>query len=260
MSVDYRLGPYAKFPAAIEDAEDMVHMIMDTSSPASAELQSALDDQITSLRKDAGVTHLFSNVSIDTTRIAISGFSSGGNLGLNLALFVEASATQPKAWPTPIPAAFPRQIPILLFYPSLDCRQLPSERSRPATLNKKPGILASLRLEDELMPTYLPRNRASEPRASPGLAPISGLHPQARIMLVLPELDTLAEQSEVWVHKVNEQGRGQHLQVQRYRGMVHGWTQFPDTFKDTEAQSTTRESFASAVRFIEECWDPRTKA
>ena len=259
ISVDYRLGPYAKFPAAIEDAEDIIHAILDASSPASAELQSALDGQITALRKGSGITHLPSNVSIDTTRIAVSGFSSGGNLALNLALSIEASATQPSAWPAPIPANFPRKIPILLFYPSLDCRQLPAERSRPPALDKKPGIFASLRLETELMPTYLPRDRAGEPRASPGLAPVSGLHSEARMLLVLPELDTLAEQSEIWVSKVNEQGRGEHLEVQRYKGMVHGWTQFPDAFKDQDARRTTREIFDKAVRFVGLWWDPKTE-
>ena len=71
------------------------------------------------------------------------------------------------------------------------------------------GFFKSLDLESELSPTYLPRNMAGHPRASPGLAKIKdgGLHAKPRMLLVLPELDTLASQSDTWIEKVLAEGR-----------------------------------------------------
>lgn len=37
MSVDYRLGPYAQFPAALKDAEDVVNAILKVSAPGRTE-------------------------------------------------------------------------------------------------------------------------------------------------------------------------------------------------------------------------------
>lgn len=72
------------------------------------------------------------------------------------------------------------------------------------------------------MSTYLPRDQAGHPRASPGLASLrdDGLHTKAKMLLVLPELDTLAAQSDVWIRKVAEEGRADDLTVERVKGVV----------------------------------------
>ncbi|KAK3080585.1 hypothetical protein LTS18_015078 [Coniosporium uncinatum] len=110
-------------------------------------------------------------------------------------------------------------------------------------------------VSDTLAPTYLPRGQTSHPRASPGLASLSGLHKQARMLLVLPELDTLAEQSETWVRKVVAEGRGADLRVERFKGRKHGWTQMPEGWLDEEEKRTRVESFADAVRFTRDMWE-----
>jgi len=160
------------------------------------------------------------------------------------------------SWPSIIPHDFPKTIPLLLFYPSFDCRKLPSERHRPPGLEPRGGFWASLRLEDELMPTYLPRHQAGHPRASPGLAEIAngGLHEQARILLVLPELDTLAEQSEVWLKRVADEGRANDLEVERVTGVLHGWTQYPETLLSEEHKQLKVEVFQKAREFVKTAW------
>ena len=89
-------------------------------------------------------------------------------------------------------------------------------------------------VNDKLMPTYLPRNQASDPRVSPGLADLKGLHRQAKMLLVLPELGSLSEQSEIWVTKVAEAGRGHDLTMERFKDMKHGWTQMPESWLSAE--------------------------
>lgn len=243
ISVDYRLGPAAQHPAALEDAEDVIDAILKPDCPAYKKLRVELQKYLSERRVEA---------EIDTERIAVSGFSSGGNLALNLGLSVEKD-WRVKSWPSIFPASYERSIPLLLFYPSLDCRQLPSERPRPPGMEEKKSFLKSLELESTLMPTYLPREEAGHPRASPGLVQ-GGLHKQAKMLLILPEFDTLAEQSQVWIEKVRKEGRGSDLQVEKIKGVVHGWTQFPDSWLSPEDKQKKVEIFEKAREFVESAW------
>ena len=216
ISVDYRMGPAATFPAALEDAEDVVSAILDESKPAYGELRDGINSF---LRKSSRP-----EVELDGSRISVSGFSSGGNLALNLGLSIQNSLDVEKHWPSIFPSIFGRYILLLLFFPSLDCRQLPSERPRPPGMEekKKNFFLKWLDLEKDLIPTYLPREQAGHPRASPGLADIrdGGLHEKAKVLLVLPELDSLAAQSDIWIEKVAEEGRSADLTVEKVAGVA----------------------------------------
>lgn len=222
--------------------------ILDSKAPGYNELWEAVGKKIEGDKQ----RRLKRSIDFDKTRIAISGFSSGANIALNLALSV--SPPQLKSdWPSRFPSDFPKPIPLLLFYPSFDCRQLPSERTRPAGLPVSKGLWADV--NDKLMPTYLPRDQAGDPRASPGLADLKGLHDQARMLLVLPELDSLSEQSEIWVKKVMEAGRGKDLIVERFKGMKHGWTQMPESWLSVGEKRTRTEVFDSVVTSTDIMWE-----
>ncbi|KAH8586775.1 Alpha/Beta hydrolase protein [Bisporella sp. PMI_857] len=247
ISVDYRLGPAAQFPAAIEDAEDVLNAILDPIQPSYQELRYSINQHLLKSSRP--------RIELDATRIAVSGFSSGGNLALNLGLSLKHPDVS-EDWLTLFPLSYERSIPLLLFYPSLDCRQLPSERPRPPGMEEKTGFLKSLELESTLMPTYLPRKQGGHPRASPGLAPIKdgGLHEKVNMLLVLPEMDTLAEQSDVWVKKVAEEGRSASLSVEKVSGVVHGWTQFPDSWLSDEHRKLKIQIFDEARDFVARAW------
>jgi len=110
------------------------------------------------------------------------------------------------------------------------------------------------------MPTYLPRNMAGHPRASPGLAKIKdgGLHSKAKMFLVLPEMDTLASQSDTWIEKIKDEGRKADLSVERVRGVVHGWTQFPDSWLMDEHRKLKMDVFNKARDFVAKAWEIET--
>lgn len=249
LSVDYRMGPISKFPAAIEDAEDVLSAILDEKAPGYGELRGGISEKI----RYNGQPFLAREFDIDRSRVAIAGFSSGGNLALNLGLSVLPPQLE-EAWLCRFPEDHKPHVPLLLFYPSFDSRQLPSERPKPAKMPATNGFWTGV--NDKLVHTYLPRDQAGHPRASPGLASVKeGLHPQARMLLVIPELDTLAEQAEVWCKKVEEEGRDEHLVVERYEGMPHGWTQFPVAWLNEEQKRTRIEIFQKTVTFVKSVWN-----
>ena len=253
ISVDYRLGPYAQYPAANFDAEDVVLAVIDPRKQAYKTLRE-------------GISHYLEKedrkpIILDEERIAFSGFSSGGNLALNLVLSVKDDPTVKKDWMSPVPWKFKNEIPVLLFYPSLDARLLPHERPRPEGLEPPSGLIERWKIEAELMPTYLPVESRGDPRASPGLVDIrgvegheGGLHPKAKMFLVLPQFDSLNSQSLIWVQKVKDGGRGADLFVKEVKGVVHGWTQFPDSWISEEHRELKAEAFEKASEFLEAWW------
>ena len=248
ISVDYRLGPYSQYPAANEDAEDVLRAVLDQTTVPGKVLLEAIRQNVSKLGRDEWV-------NLDTKRIAISGFSSGGNMALGLAMSVKNDPTIHKDWPSVIPKDHPRPIPLLLFFPSLDSRLLPDERPRPPGLEAPSGFFSRLKIESELMPKYMPAWQRAHPRASPGLAPLEGLHAKAKMMLILPELDSLSGQSMEWIKKVEEDGRKEDLEVVSVPGVMHGWTQFPDGWQKNEDDKAKKYMvFAAAREFVRRYW------
>lgn len=248
ISVDYRLGPYAQFPAALEDAEDVINAILKPESPGYRELRDGVNKHLLSQKRP--------EVSLDSRRVALSGFSSGGNLALNLVMNMGPPAIE-KSWPCPFPADYLGEIPVLMYYAAIDLRKLPSEREIVEGFHEVPkSFIASLQLEQHLMPTYLRQEQRTDLRASPALAELRDgvLHERARCLLILAERDSLSLQNEVWAKKATEAGRGKDVSVQKYLGVNHGWTQFPDTWGDANALSTKTEAHNKAVDFVRGHW------
>ena len=193
-------------------------------------------------------------------------------------------------WPTilPAPQARPRYLPLLLFYPSLDARLLPHERpmkALPNALNaddKEPEKPRMPGLFSIMGPTYLPKKLRAHPRASPGLIDPENIQKNAAILLVLPEKDTLAVQSDIWVDKMNSSdwhghvrfGDGREndwngveggqpypkvdsnggLEVWHAPGCRHGWTQFPDIAVGKHERKERQLVFQRTLQFVKDAW------
>ncbi|PVI06580.1 alpha/beta-hydrolase [Periconia macrospinosa] len=344
ISVSYRIGPFSQFPAAIHDGEDVLSAILDQGGQSKAgrvlrtEIQRYLTMRKAEVKKkkkakneQSTVSHLegIDRITLDPTRLAISGFSSGGNIALNMimsappcAQLIATSPTcdssrlrgmstpdtfspllPPRAhtqlddphqdWPTvlPSPEEQPRMIPLLLFYPSLDARALPHERPMKPLPNalkgddKKPHKQRRPGLFSIMGPTYLPKKLRAHPRASPGLVHPDNLQKNAAIFLVLPEKDTLAVQSDVWVDKMNTSGwngparfgdgrendwnghsGGGDASMDRSRengGLEiwhapmcrHGWTQFPEPVLGKHEKKERLLVFARMLDFVKDNWN-----
>lgn len=252
ISVDYRLGPYAKHPAALEDAEDVLRAVLNREEAGYAVLRDAINGELGKQKREG--------IELDVQRVGLSGFSSGGNLALNLVLNVDVGV-QGKESLCPFPKDYPNEIPVVLYYAAIDLRKLPSEREIIEGFHEIPkSFFASLGLEQHLMRTYLPADQVMEPRASPGLAEIGngGLHDKARFLMVLAEKDSLSGQNEIWARKMSEAGRKDHVVVQKFLGVVHGWTQFPDSWLDAAGLASKFEAHGRAVEFMRGVWRGRT--
>lgn len=267
ISVSYRIGPFNQFPAAVHDAEDVLSAILDKDGDSKAgkilrtEIQRyysmVREAKLKSKREDiASHYKRVEKITLDPTHLAISGFSAGGNLALNMAISVPPCAdyfaqhcrsTNPsrmntqtgdlpraqsdllspglpparaptvlddvnRPWKSliPPPCANPTMFPLLLFYPSLDARLLPHERPQkpmPNALNADDKTASKPRMPglfSIMGPTYLPKKLRAHPRASPGLNSPENIAKNAAILLVLPENDSLAVQSDVWVDGMNQ--------------------------------------------------------
>lgn len=200
------------------------------------------------------------------------------------------------SWPSvlPPPQVQPRLLPLLLFYPSLDALLLPHERPKkdlPKALkgdDKKPQKPKQPGLFSIMGPTYLPKKLRAHPRASPGLVDADEVQKNASILLVLPENDTLAVQSDVWVDKMNSSGwtgpvrfgdgraednltegawdgreDGPRLTEARKNGGMevwhaprcrHGWTQFPSPALGNHEKSERDLVFTRTLDFVKEKW------
>ena len=84
------------------------------------------------------------------------------------------------------------------------------------------------------MPTYLPRDQAGHLRASSGLVALQGVHKEFMMLLVLRELDSLSEQSEISITKPAEAFRGHDWAVERFKGIKRRWTQMPGSLLSAE--------------------------
>ncbi|KAJ4140101.1 hypothetical protein NW768_001454 [Fusarium equiseti] len=190
VSVDYALAPENPFPAAVEDSIDAVRWV--ASSPA--ELQ-----------------------NIDTSRISISGTSSGANIAIVAAL----SASNPDvALPTARPslpntAAHPLAS-LLLFIPVVDNTATVEGGWRPNA--ETAPWLTPTRMEWYRNLYFTQDDHRSRWDASPNLAPGTLLSKLPKTWMAVAEMDLLAPEAMAFSQQLKSLG------VDVETSMVHGGT------------------------------------
>lgn len=194
VAVDYRLAPEHPFPAAVEDC----YVATKWAATHAAEFQG------------------------DSSRIAVGGDSSGGNLATVVALMARDQGSPKLAFQ-------------LMMFPATDFRlSTPSMEELGEGYNvTKPQMMW-------IRNNYLP-NQAdwTNPLASPLLAPdLSGLPPA---LIIYAEYDPLRDDAEAYATRLKEAGVS--VKASRYDGMIHD---FPDLFE--EPGNRALDEIASALR------------
>ncbi|PKY07871.1 putative esterase/lipase [Aspergillus campestris IBT 28561] len=177
VDVQYRLAPEHPFPAAYHDAEDAVRWVFQQRQ------------------------------QFDRSRVAVSGFSAGGNLALGM------SSLPPKAPPIHATVA---------FYPVVDLATSPGAKFAPDPKGR-PLPKWLMRFFDRCYVRGPFDTR--DPRISPFYAEAQGF--PRRVLIVTAAGDSLAEEAEALGRKIRERvedGDGKNrVVVQRMQGCNHGW-------------------------------------
>lgn len=191
VSVDYGLAPENPFPTAVEDAIDAVRWV--SSSP-------------TELQK------------LDTTRISISGTSSGANLAIVAALSASNSETHlPTAQPSlPNTIAHP-PVSLLLFIPVVD-NTATVEGVWKLNAETAPWLTPS-RMEWYRKLYFTQDNHRSKWDASPNLAPAYLLSKLPKTWIAVAEMDVLAPEALAFGEQL--QGLGVDVETVVVKGGTH---------------------------------------
>ncbi|MEH6402975.1 MAG: alpha/beta hydrolase [Sneathiella sp.] len=190
LSVDYSLAPEHKYPAAVDDAYAVLRWTQSNGAEK----------------------------GLDTTKIAVGGDSSGGNLA---AVAVQDAKR----------AGTPQPVFQLLLYPTTDANFDAKSHETYAD----GFFLTGERMRwyrDHYLPTSDARN---EVRASPGLEnDLSGLAPA---LIITAGFDPLRDEAEEYAKKLKS--AGVPMGMIRYEGMVHGFMSLTGLLKDGEAAIKT---------------------
>src|SRR5260221_9657534 len=194
VSVDYRLAPEHPFPAAVEDSYAAIVWV----ATHAAEFQG------------------------DSSRIAVGGDSSGGNLATVVALLARDQSG-------------PKLVFQLMMFPATDFRL-----NTPSMEEHGEGYNVTKLMMIWIMNNYLPTEEdRTHPLASPMLAPdLSGLPPA---LIITAEYDPLRDDGELYGKRLQE--AGVPAKISRYDGMLHD---FPDMLE--EAGNRALDEIASALR------------
>ncbi|PWY68980.1 alpha/beta-hydrolase [Aspergillus sclerotioniger CBS 115572] len=198
LDVQYRLAPEHPFPAAINDAEDIVNWVLGRPT------------------------------EFDISRVAISGFSAGGNIALATASTI-----------------FPKQTfsSVLAFYPIVeafvdpDALVAPDPNGRPI-----PSFIMRLFTQCYVPPGFDPR----DPRISPGRANLD-CFPQ-RVMIITAACDSLAVEAENLAARLRDSS-GRKVVCERMKKCNHAWDKAvrPRTYE----REATEHVYALAKAMLE---------
>jgi putative ergosteryl-3beta-O-L-aspartate hydrolase len=239
VSVDYRRAPEFPYPTAVDDSVDaLLYLAANADS-----------------------------LGLDSTRVALSGFSAGANLAFSALLRLKfhtrkgllstedlslSRRSSTRKLFESAPSHDLQIVNIVAFYPLLDwsISRDSKRRTSPNPEKTLPKFLADL-FDYSYLPPPDTMLRAS-PFVSPGLAPdnmlIHGLPDDIQIFLC--GWDMLLREGEVFARRLQELGKS--VRSTLIPEAVHGWDKHPDPWRDQasidalygKACEGLRESFA----------------
>ncbi|KAJ5777693.1 alpha/beta-hydrolase [Penicillium odoratum] len=177
LDIQYRLAPEDPFPAAFHDIEDSIHYVLSCSN------------------------------TFDSKRIAISGFSAGGNLALSIcssSTFVAREAISST----------------IVFYAPTNLAEDPGEKRAPESSSKKIPAALSRYFHKCYIPSGVdPRDPMISPLfADPEVFP-------GRVLVITAAQDAFADEGEVLARRIGDLPN-RHVVVKRAEGCPHGWDKF----------------------------------
>ncbi|QKX57180.1 uncharacterized protein TRUGW13939_04288 [Talaromyces rugulosus] len=208
LDADYRKAPETPFPGAVEDVEDVLRWVFDTMTQKST-----------------------------TARVAVSGFSSGGNLAL-----VAASALRKQQQKQQQLAA------VLAFYPVVDMTLAPEAKRAPRGADSDSGSAAPPHVARMFKGCYLPNPAMyADTRASPGLADTADF--PFTVAILTCDGDKLAPEAMALAEKLKLDGK-RKVVGEMVRGVSHGFDK--GTEKGTLEWERREEMYALAVTILKE--------
>ena len=205
VSVGYRLAPENPFPTAVEDGCDALLYVI------------------------RNATHL----RIDTSRIATSGFSAGGNIAITALLRLSSYLNNPLVGFPPVPDH--RVVALATWYPITDYTITRAERRRTTSHPDKalPSYLTDLFDSSYLYPPDLDLNN---PYLSPAKATDDELAQAIPVNVIFYtcEWDMLLNEGEALARRLSEPPLSKRVSYTMIPGVPHGWDKGPNPLTPPE--------------------------
>jgi len=210
VSVDYRLAPEAPFPAAVKDGVEAILYLSEHSN----------------------------DLGLDTSNLALSGFSAGGNMVFSVALrlIAEVEASQKGRDTNSVYSGRETDGQVtqtlkalVAWYPSVDFTKPREEREK---IPKRPDLMMPKFFTNLFDASYLhpPNLDRESPYLSPGKAPIDLLKQLPHDILIYPcEFDGLAVEAQAFRQRLGEVGK--YVRWREVEGVPHAWDKSPNPFR-----------------------------
>ncbi|OJJ47941.1 hypothetical protein ASPZODRAFT_63505 [Penicilliopsis zonata CBS 506.65] len=196
VSVGYRRAPEHPFPAAVDDGVDALLYLAEHAA----------------------------ELGLDVSRVALSGFSAGGNLAVTRLVDSSSSSS--------VDVDSLRIVAIFSWYPILDFEQSRDHRRAMSIMPDKtlPAFLTTL-FDDSYLPDHQDR---TSPFASPALAQddmlADSLPPE--VFLYVCEWDMLLNEGQQFVRRL--QRLGKKVRAMMIEKAPHAWDKSPNPFRDQD--------------------------
>lgn len=223
VSVDYRLSPENPFPVAVQDAADALLYLIRSGS----------------------------TLHIDPCKLAVSGFSAGGNLAITSTLCLADHLKLVRQSGTAVPEY--RLRALATWYPITDYTQ-PRAAKRAASVRPDqtlPENLTSLFDASYLHPLSL---QLSNPHLSPTKATdeqLAEAMPETVIFYTC-EWDMLMKEGEELAKRLGSPPIGRDVRYKMIKGVPHAWDKSPDPTKPAEF---SEELYAECCGHLKEVFD-----